>query len=437
MISFEEAEKQLVARQDLVKKDGLGRVYACLEKLGNPHERLKTVHVTGTNGKGSVCALFEASARAAGLRTGLFTSPHLVSMAERLRVGGENISESRFAGLFEEVFRAGPDLSFFELVTCMAFLFFEREKTDLAVIEVGIGGRWDSTNVLVKPELSVITSVDYDHKKFLGATLGEIAAQKAGIIKKGGICLAPLLPEAARAQVLAEAQEKGAQAHFLAPVFEIVARDWENSRMTLRHKKSGETLAFGILGEAQVSNATLVWEGLEFLHGLGWPITRAHAAAGFGAARWPARFQALRGGARFGGAQFVIDGAHNEEAARAFARTWAASPFAGGPSAFVVGILQDKERRAILETLAPLSGRFIFTRPDSPRAADPCALADELSAIKPDAEVEVHQDVGAALACASGSGTVAVLGSFYLAGTVMEILRASRGVGSQESGVKE
>ena len=207
--------------------------------------------------------------------------------------------------------------------------------------------------------------------------------------------------------------------------------------MTLRHKKSGETMAFGIMGEAQVSNATLVWEGLELLRGQGWPVQRSHAAAGFAAARWPARFQALRGGPEFGGALFIIDGAHNPEAARSFARTWSGSPFAGKPCAFVVGILQDKERREILETLARLSGRFIFTRPESPRAADPCVLADELSAVRPDAEVEVQQDIGAALSCASRSGTVAVLGSFYLAGAAIEILKESQKVGSRGSGVKE
>jgi dihydrofolate synthase/folylpolyglutamate synthase len=423
-VNFGEAKKILFSRQDFVKKDGLERALACLEKLGNPHRDLKAVHVTGTNGKGSVCAVFEAAARAAGLKTGLFTSPHLVSVTERIRLNGENISEDRFAELFDEVYKAGPELSFFELLTCMAFLHFARERTDLAVIEVGIGGRFDTTNVLPRTELSVITSVDYDHKKYLGATLAEIAAQKAGIIKPAGICIAPILPPEARAEVSNAAGQNLAQSHFFAPAFEIASRDWEGNRMTLRHKKSGETYDFGIPGEAQVSNATLVWEGLELLRGRGWPITKAHAAAGFAAARWPARFQAVRGGAAFGNAMFVLDGAHNEEAARAFAATWKASPFAAAGAAFVVGILQDKERRGILELLAPLAGKFIFTRPDSPRAADPCALADELAAIRPEAEVEVQQDMRAALASAAQAGTAAVLGSFYLAGSALEILGA-------------
>lgn len=421
MISFEEAKKTLFSRQDLVKKDSLGRALACLEKLGNPHLGLKTIHVTGTNGKGSACALFEAAARAAGLKTGLFISPHLMSPAERISFCGENISEEEFAALFEEVFAAGPGLGFFELLTCMAFLFFKRRKTDLAVIEVGIGGRFDTTNVLPKPELSVITSVDYDHKKYLGDTLPEIAFQKAGIIKPGGVCLAPLLPPEVRAVISKEAAEKASQCHFFAPVFEIAGRDWEKNRLTLRHKKSGELYPFGILGEAQASNATLVWEGLELLRGMGWPISRAHAAAGFASVRWRARFQVLpRNAARK--TLFVIDGAHNEEAARAFSSTWKSSPFSGGPAVFVVGILQDKERRGVLELLAPLAKKFIFTRPDSPRAADPCALADELSAIRPDAEVEVQEDIGAALSAAAGGGTAAVLGSFYLAGSALKIL---------------
>ncbi len=422
MMTFEEAKAKLTGRQDFVKKDGLARVYACLEKIGNPHQRLKTIHVTGTNGKGSVCALFESSLRAAGLKTGLFISPHLVSMTERIQLNGKAIGPEAFTALFEEVFTAGPDLSFFELLTCMAFLYFVREKTDLAVIEVGIGGRWDTTNVLLKPELSVITSVDYDHKKYLGATLAEIAAQKAGIIKQDGIAIAPILPPEAGTEISKEAAAKNAQCHFFAPIFEIISYDWEKNSMTLRHKKNGEIINFGIIGEMQVSNATLVWEGLEILAGLGWPVNRAHAAAGFAAVRWPARFQAVRGGPSFGNALFIIDGAHNEEAARAFASTWAVSPFAGRPGAFVVAMLQDKERRAILETLSKLSGRFVFTRPDSSRAADPCALADEMAAIKPDAEVEVQEDIRAALSAAARSGTAAVLGSFYLAGAALEIL---------------
>lgn len=419
-MTFSEAERTLFSRQDFIKKDGLDRVYDCLARLGSPHERLKAVHVTGTNGKGSVCALFAAAFRAAGLKTGLFISPHLTRITERIQIDGVNIPEEAFAALFGEVYKAGPALSFFELVTCMAFLYFDREGTDIAVIEVGIGGRWDTTNVLPHPVLSVITSVDFDHKKYLGETLSEIAAQKAGIIKQGGLCVAPMLPPEARAEILKEAQAKGAQAHFYAPVFETACHDWEKGVMVLRHKKTGGEFPFAIMGESQVSNATLVWEGLELLGGSGWKLSRAHTAAGFAAVVWPARFQILR--PEPDGALYIVDGAHNAEAARAFAATWKASPFSGRPAAFVVGMLNDKERSGIFKTFAELDGRFIFTRPPSPRAADPCALADEFLALCPEADVEVQQDIEAALALGAGSGTVAVLGSFYLAGSALEIL---------------
>jgi dihydrofolate synthase / folylpolyglutamate synthase len=226
--------------------------------------------------------------------------------------------------------------------------------------------------------------------------------------------------------VLKAAQAAEAQVHFYAPAFEIAACDWEGNRMTLRHKKSGEACDFGLLGSAQPANATLVYEGLDLLRGRGWKINRGAAAAGFAAVKWPARFQALRAGPAFGGALFVLDGAHNAEAARAFAETWRRSPLAARPAAIVAGMLQDKERSGVLESLAPLADNFIFTRPASPRAADPCALADEMAALRPDAGIEVQQEPEAAMLAASRGGLAAVVGSFYLAGTALRLLGAER-----------
>lgn len=410
----------MISRQNFVKKDGLGRVYAALKNLGNPHEKIRTVHVTGTNGKGSVCALFDSVFRAAGCKTGLFISPHLVSLTERIKINGAEMNESEFAALLEEVFKAGPDLSFFELLTCMAFLCFARAKTDIAIIEVGIGGRLDTTNVLPKPELAVITSVDFDHKKYLGETLEEIAGQKAGIIKKGGVCLAPILPPPARRPVLLEAQEKSAQAHFLAPVFEIADYDWTRGAMRLRHKKTGDEFELGLMGPAQISNATLVYEGISIMNGNGFKVSRADIAKGFAAVDWPGRFQVLRAGRT----DYILDGAHNPEAVRAFAETFSRSPFKDKDAVFVVGLLNDKDHLAILKTLAPIAANVVFTRPRSERAIDPYALADEFSRLRPGAVIEVEEDIEAALAAGSLTGTAVVLGSFYLVGSVLTILKA-------------
>jgi len=421
-MTFEEAEKDLMGRMGVVKKDDLSGVLACLEKLGSPQDKIKAVHVTGTNGKGSVCAVFEAALRCAGLKTALFISPHLVRLTERIQTGGSEISRSIFAALFKEVRTAGPELGFFEILTCMAFLHFERSKIDIAVIEVGIGGRFDTTNVINKPELCVITSVGYDHKKYLGGTLASVAFQKAGIIKPGVPCVAPVLCPEAMGPVLKEAESKSSPLHFFAPEFEIRSYDWENGSMTLSGKKTGELYSFGIIGASQSSNATLVHEGMEILHGLGWPVNRAHTAAGFKRVRFPGRFQTLKSGAKFGRALFVLDGAHNPEAARDFARTWEVSPFAARGAAFVVGVLNDKDYTAILKIISPLASKVIFTRPGSARAADPCALADIFSAMRPNASIEVQEDIEAALLSASKAGTAAVLGSFYLAGAALRII---------------
>ncbi|MFA6434178.1 MAG: folylpolyglutamate synthase/dihydrofolate synthase family protein [Elusimicrobiales bacterium] len=421
-MTFEEASKILLGRQNFVKKDGLARVYAALKVLGDPHEKIRTVHVTGTNGKGSVCALFDSVLRAAGYKTGLFVSPHLVALTERIKINGVEINEADFADLLAEVFKAGPDLSFFELLTCMAFLYFERAKTDIAVIEVGIGGRFDTTNVLARPELSVITSVDYDHKKYLGDSLAGIAGQKAGIIKLGGVCLAPDLTAQARGPVLLEAREKNARVRFLAPAFEIAACDWPRGRMRLRHKKTGEELELGLVGSAQVSNATLVLEGTAVLNGAGFKISREAVAEGFARVDWSGRFQVLDRG----GVVYILDGAHNPEAVRSFVDTFSRSPFKDLGAVFVMGFLNDKDHLAMLRTLAPYAARVVFTRPLSERALDPHALADEFSRLRPEAEIEVQEDIEAALSAGSRAGTVVVLGSFYLIGSALSILKNPR-----------
>ena len=195
--------------------------------------------------------------------------------------------------------------------------------------------------------------------------------------------------------------------------------------MTLARKKTGELYSFGIMGEPQSSNATLVYEGLEILDGMGWPVNKTHTAAGFERVRLAGRFQTRKSGPAFGRAVFVLDGAHNPEAAQAFARTWAVSPFAGRKAAFVIGALDDKDYGSILKILSPLASKAIFTKPDSPRAADPCVLADIFSGLRPDASIEVQENIEAALLSASKAQTAAVLGSFYLVGAALKIIGES------------
>ncbi len=419
-MTCEEAEKYLVSRQTFDKKDGFARVLSCLEKLGDPQEKFRAVHVTGTNGKGSVCALLESSLRAAGYRTGLFISPHLVEMRERVSVGGENIGREDFAALCAEVAAAGPDLSFFESITCMAFLHFARSGLDLAVLEVGIGGTWDTTNVIPPPELCLITSVDLDHDKYLGRAVTEVAAHKAGIIKKDSLCLCPPLPAEVSAVVEKTASRAGGRVVFLPDAFKVKGYDWERNRTLLAGP--GGDLELGIIGDRQGVNAGLVLRALEELAHRGFPRAPDGFRAGLESVRWKARFQVLRAAPRGRDCSFILDGAHNPEAVRAFMRTFRSSPFAARPHAFVCGFLNDKDYRAILSVLAPLADDFIFTAPASDKAIPPGLLAEELQRLRPDAAVEVEEDAEAALVSAARRGTAAVLGSFYLAGAALKIL---------------
>lgn len=420
-MTYEEAEKYLVSRQNYDKTDGFGRVLACLEKLGSPQRKFRAVHVTGTNGKGSVCALLESSMRASGCRTGLFISPHLVEMRERISVGGENISREDFAALCAEVAAAGADLSFFETVTCMAFLHFSRAGLDLAVLEVGIGGTWDTTNVIPPPELCVITSVDLDHDKYLGRTPAEVAAHKAGIIKKGTLCLCPELPGGVTAVIEKAASAAGGSVVFLPEKFKVEGYDWDRNRTLL--SGPGGRSELGIIGDRQGVNAGLVLRALEELSRRGFPRAPEGFREGLERVRWEARFQVLRAAPRGRDAVFILDGAHNPEAVLAFMRTFKASPFAARPHAFVCGFLNDKDYRAMLPVLAPLCDDFIFTAPASDKAIPPGLLAEELQRLRPDAGVEVEEDPEAALVSAALRGTAVVLGSFYLAGAALKILR--------------
>ncbi|MDT8287218.1 MAG: folylpolyglutamate synthase/dihydrofolate synthase family protein [Elusimicrobiales bacterium] len=420
-MTLEEAEKYLLSRQNYDKTDGFGRVLACLEKLGSPQRKFRAVHVTGTNGKGSVCALLESSLRAAGYRTGLFISPHLVETRERISVGGENISPEDFAALCSEVAAAGADLSFFETVTCMAFLHFARAGLDLAVLEVGIGGTWDTTNVIPPPELCVITSVDLDHDKYLGRTPAEVAGHKAGIIKKGTLCLCPELPAEVSGVIEKAAAAAGGTALFLPAAFKVEGYDWERNRTLLSGPGGGSEL--GIIGDRQGVNAGLTLRALEELSRRGFPRAPEGFRTGLENVRWEARFQVLRAAPRGRDSVFILDGAHNPEAVRAFIRTFRASPFAARPHAFVCGFLNDKDYRAMLPVLARSCDDFIFTAPASDKAIPPGLLAEELQRLRPDAGVEVEEEPEAALVSAARRGTAAVLGSFYLAGAAIKILR--------------
>ena len=413
-MTFAQALAALEARQETRIELGLDRVRAHLARLGNPHEKVPAFHVAGTNGKGSTCAMLASVLRASGRRTGLYISPHLSDLRERISVDGKPISKRPFARLMKATLGADPKsrLTYFELLTSIAFQHFARSRCDAAVLETGMGGLLDATNVVTAPLAAVVTSVDYDHQAFLGKTLPRIAAQKAGIFKRGRPAVFPDMP------VLRRALKRG------VPV--PVRRSWRATRVEwargvqVLRAPSGRSYRLSLLGARQGRNAALARAAVE---ASGLKVSEAAWRRGLAAVRWPGRFDVVRLGRK----TLIVDGAHNPEAARALAATWAASPWSKRPARWTLGLLRDKDTAGFLAPLAPFLKDVVLVRPPSPRALDPFEFAAAVKRAAPKARVSVERDAARALSAwrrdASAPAVAVCAGSFYLAGAALKAAR--------------
>lgn len=374
-MTYDELLGRLAALKRYGMRPGLESMRELLDAHGRPFHSGPFVHVGGTNGKGSTAAMIEAALRADGRRTGLYTSPHLLRFTERIRVDGEEISRDYATQIADRVFAVTREHTFFEVATAMAFEAFAGAWCDIAVLEVGLGGRLDATNVIERPLAAIVTSVGLDHTDVLGPTIVDIAREKAGIFKRGCPALFAADDEAARV-LQAEAERIGA-----TPI-ERFGRDFDDAGLP--------TLA--LMGAHQRRNAALARRALEIV-GVG---ERA-IADGFASVRWPGRLEQLT-------PNVLVDAAHNEEGARALAAAWPA-----GDWTLVVGVVADKDARAIVEPLMARAARVIATAPPSTRALP----AAELAKLIPGAEVA--PDLSTALAMAAGDRVV-IAGSIFLVG---------------------
>jgi dihydrofolate synthase / folylpolyglutamate synthase len=393
----------------------LDRLRVLLDKLGAPERRLPSViHVAGTNGKGSTCAFLRAMAEAAGQRVHVYTSPHLVSFAERIRLAGTLVSGPALAAALEEVeqVNAGAPITVFEVITAVAFLLFARTPADLCVLEVGLGGRGDATNVIARPAATAITSISLDHRELLGDTLAAIAAEKAGIMKPGVAVAIGAQPDEARATLLAAAAAAG------APVL-LRGRDWEVTPG--RYHDAAGTLALpepALPGAHQWDNAGITLAALRAA-GLGLPD--AALAAGLARADWPARLQRLRG--RLAallppGFELWLDGGHNPGAGAALAPELAR--WSDRPLHLIVGMKQAKDAAEFLRPLlAHAAGVWAVAEPGQHLALP---VADVIAAsggvARPGPRVA---NVLARLAGTGAPGRVLICGSLYLAGEVLKL----------------
>jgi len=414
-----------------------------LGALNHPEQRFPSVLIAGTNGKGSTAATLASILQASGLRTGLYTSPHLVRINERIRINGEEIADNDFAMLHDVVDRTAERLvgegdlpwhpSFFEMVTAIAFEHFAQSRLDIAVLEVGMGGRLDATNV-VEPRVSVITDIALDHQKFLGDTVAEIAREKAGIIRPNGVVVT--LPQTPQANdVIGNTiLDLGARAvsavPYVPPVspgsdqyFDPAAERHENlpiSRYALQVMGKEIWVETPLLGRHQLRNIALAIAAAEELSKQTFPITADSIERGIRATRWPGRFQIIPGSP-----EYVLDVAHNPAGAWALRSTLSAS-YDGRPLTMIFGAMRDKAIGEMAEILFPLADCVILTRADNPRSASPEEIRE--AAVRTSTDMEDAADVESALerarAVTGPNGVVVITGSIYIVGEAMRLLGA-------------
>ena len=443
-VSYESAVSSLLALgHELTgdRKFDLAHMRTLSQALGTPHRRLPAVLVAGTNGKGSTSATLASIVQAAGYRTGLYTSPHLIEVNERIQINREPISHVEFVEMYQRVEDAVQQLlsrgelpwhpSFFEMITAMMFEYFASSGVELAVLEVGMGGRLDATNIS-DPCVSVITDIDFDHQKFLGNTLPEIAREKAGILRRNGVVV--LLPQhphvndaLGRAIMESNARPVSAVKHMPPVTPEAAEYGLQSSHTTLRTRfpleYMGQTIIVDspLLGRHQLRNLALAITAAEQLNQCGFKILPEHVEAGIRNTEWRARFQVIPASADF--PEAVLDVAHNPAGAWSL-RSALSTFFPERPLTMVFGVMRDKAVQEIAEILFPLMERVVATRADNPRAASPDEIAE--MAGHTGAEIVRAQSVQDALqqarALAGKKGVVVITGSIYIVGEALRCI---------------
>lgn len=451
-LSYQEALDYIYSFADYSKKRtyrysadvfDLTRVRELLELLGNPQERFASIHIAGTKGKGSVSALMASALRAAGHKVGLYTSPHLLDFRERIRVDGEDIPPQAMAEMVLQIRKAASEiegLTTYELITALGFMYFAHANVDLAVVEVGLGGRLDATNVIT-PTVSIITSISYDHMHLLGDSLSDIAREKAGIIKhEVPVVLAPQ-------QIEAELVVEAVAGEHHAPLVRI-GTDWLYAPGTsnLKHQslfiwssdeqslvdayvESGEMdewvpprFEIPLLGYHQVVNAAVAYAALRVLRERGWSVDDDAVRRGFKTVVWPGRFQVL-------GTQptVVVDSAHNRDSALKL-RIAIDDYFPGQKVVLLFGASSDKDISGMFTELLPRISKLIVTRADHPRAADPEEIADLAHGYALPVEVvtPVSNALKQALEITGSEEIIVVAGSIFVAGEVLTAWEAFR-----------
>ncbi|AKL97807.1 bifunctional folylpolyglutamate synthase/dihydrofolate synthase [Endomicrobium proavitum] len=394
---------------------GLSRIKKFLKALGDPHKKLKCVHIAGTNAKGSTAAFTASILKNSGYKTALYTSPHLRRITERIKINGKDISKKTFAAIAEKYLALAEKckLSYFEYLTAIAFIYFAAQKVDIAVIETGLGGRFDATNVITDPLVAIITSVNIDHAEILGSTIKKIAFEKAGIIKNSKVVCGKL-----SAQALKVIKCKTNPLVF-GKDFTVTYK-----KQSLRFDYNGlkdnlKNLKISLYGKHQIQNAAVAACAIEVLKSKGFVIKDSNIKKGLAKAQWPARFDVRK----INGAQIIIDGAHNPEATDAFIS--ALKDFDDGniKRTFIFAAMKEKDYTTVIKKIVPYAGKVILPALRNKRAVDTEKLKLVFAKYIPARNIFTVKNVKESLNLIKKREKAAAAGSLYLAGELIQHIR--------------
>ncbi|SHJ06730.1 bifunctional folylpolyglutamate synthase/dihydrofolate synthase [Parasporobacterium paucivorans] len=423
-MNYEETLEYINSINWMGSKLGLERIQGLLLNLGNPQKQLKFIHIGGTNGKGSTAAMLSSVLIEAGYRTGLFTSPYVNFFNERMQIDNVPISNDELALIATDV-RPHADTmedppTEFELNTAIAMEYFKRNQCDIVVLEVGMGGELDSTNVIDFPELAVITAIGLDHVNELGGTLDAIARTKAGIIKNHTDVLVYQQDEKIESIIKEYCESKDAKYH--SPDFsQVIPGIFDIDSQTFSYK--GEKYTIPLIGSYQVYNAAMVLEAVSILRSKNWKISEEAVGKGLKKTRWPGRFEVLKRNPIV-----IVDGSHNPQGIKATAES-IRKYFQGKRIIFLMGIMADKDVDAMLDEIVPLASEFFTVTPDNSRAmpAEKLASLLEKKGANATACISVAQGVDRAIEASGNDGVVCAIGSLYMVGDVRAYIIGRKG----------
>jgi len=407
----------------------LKRMERLLGLIGNPHQQLKTIHIAGTKGKGSTAAIITSILTVNGLKVGLYTSPHLIDPRERIRIGGKLISQEEFVYFLSQMrfqlenSSEQTSFTFFEIYTALAFLYFSHHRVDIAVLETGMGGRLDATNV-VYPLLAVITQISFDHTRELGKDLASIAREKSGIIKEGVTVLTSPQDRAAMKVLEQAAREKETELYKVGEDIQFKRRGSTSQTQTFyleTTKRIYPHLLLPLAGAHQLINAATAVGAIDLIEDKGIFTSSEAVRKGLKDVKWPGRIETLSTEPLF-----IVDCAHNGASAQALAN-YLKEEFPGKKIILVLGVLKNKDIKSIARILCPLADKIILTRADSPRALTPEEIEKTIVKFSGKKEILIEKKVENAILCAKGlacyDDLICTTGSVYLAGEILKYHR--------------